>query len=120
MAEFKWDGDDSNAVILPRQPRTAVYSGRQGNVVIRQERDECEEYDPQIMLSPQGALAIAWALIEEAHLIGLPEPSGSLMVESPNWPPITKRTDKPAKLGPRHKPNDGEPELLAAMNRAAE
>lgn len=114
MSDFKWDGDDADSVILQRQPRTAVYQTQGCGICIRQERDEYEEYDPQLLLTPQGALAVAWALIEEAHLVGLPEPSASLMVEGPHWPPPGRRT-KHHSVGPEQ---DAGP-LLQVM-RAAE
>lgn len=124
MSDFNWSGDDADSVILPHQPRTAVYSGRAGHVVVRQERDAYEEEDPQLVFTPQGALATAWAMIEEAHLIGLPQPSSSLM-------PLGDG-DRPANLEPglasmaRQQPapaanaDTEEPSLLATMNAAAE
>jgi len=98
--DFDWHGKkDRDSIILTYQPPTAVYQTVGGNVVVRQKADETEEYDPQIFLTPQGALAVAWALIEEAHLVGLPEASGSLMVESPHWPPVSQRPKQPADGG---------------------
>lgn len=86
--DFDWFGEkDADAIILSYQPPTAVYSTKGGGVCIRQKADPIEEYDPQILLTPQGALAVAWALIEEAHLVGLPQASLSLMAESEHWPP---------------------------------
>jgi hypothetical protein len=96
MSDFKWNTDDADSVILPYQPRTAVYSTAGGGVVIRQERDAYEEDDPQLMFTPQGALAVAWALIEEANLVGLPTPSLSLMQESEHWPPVMRRVKEAA------------------------
>jgi hypothetical protein len=122
-ADFKWDGDDADSVILPYQPRTAVYSTRGGGICIRQERDAYEEDDPQLLLTPQGALAVAWALIEEAHLTGLPTPSLSLMVESEHWPPIHRRGEPPAPAGPVVEPAQAEGEpgpLLKAMQETAQ
>jgi hypothetical protein len=120
VTDFKWDADDADSVILPHQPRTAVYGTRGGGIVIRQERDAYEEDDPQLHLTPQGALAVAWALIEEAHLVGLPSPSLSLMVESEHWPPPTRRHEEPGNLRPLvpEDPEDGP--LLKAMQEAAE
>lgn len=124
MSDFNWNGDDADSVILPHQPRTAVYSGRAGHVVVRQEKDAYEEDDPQLLFTPQGALATAWAMIEEAHLIGLPQPSSTLL-------PLDD-AGKPADLdpglasmvhrrpAPAANPESGEPSLLAAMNAAAE
>src|SRR5690348_1788030 len=91
MAEFDWS-KDSDAVVLPHQPQTAVYRNGLGQVVVRQEKSEWEEYDPSILLTPQGALAVAWAMIEEAHLVGLPQPSSSLM-------PVDE-SGQPQKLDP--------------------
>lgn len=91
-SDFDWNGDkDADAIILSYQPPTAVYSTKGGGVCIRQKADAYEEYDPQVLLTPQGALAVAWALIEEAHLVGLPQPSLSLMGESEHWPPMYRR-----------------------------
>ena len=87
-SDFDWHGDkDADAIILSYQPPTAVYSTKGGGVCIRQKADPMEEYDPQVLLTPQGALAVAWALIEEAHLVGLPSPSLSLLGEREHWPP---------------------------------
>ena len=101
-------------MILPYQPRTAVYSTRGGGICIRQERDAYEEDDPQLLLTPQGALAVAWALIEEAHLVGLPAPSPSLMVQSEHWPPVTPPSHETKTAAPEPAP------LLRAMQEAAE
>jgi hypothetical protein len=116
--DFNWNsGDDSESVILPHQPRTAVYSTKGGGICIRQEADAYEEYDPQLLLTPQGALAVAWALIEEANLVGLPEPSLSLMTESANWPPPTRRPalDPDPAQRPVPAANDEPGPLLRAM-----
>ena len=98
--DFNWSGtgDDAESIILSYQPPTAVYSTRGGGVCIRQQKDYTEEYDPEILLTPQGALAIAWALIEEATLAGLPQPSLSLMAESEHWPPVYRRPQRPADV----------------------
>ena len=112
MSDFKWSSDDADSVILQHQPRTAVYRSQAGGVIVRQEGDMGEE-DQLIYLTPQGALAIAWVMIEEAHAIGLPEPSLTLMVESPNWPPII---GKPNTDTPAPKPAPPGP-LLAVMER---
>lgn len=114
--DFKWDGDDADSVILPKQPRTAVYSTRGGGICIRQERDEYEEYDPQLLLTPQGALAVAWALIEEANMVGLPSPSLSLVTGSEHWPPPGRRHDEPAGTPPGERPEAGP--LLKVMEAA--
>mgnify|MGYP003378630191 CR=1 FL=1 len=108
--DFDWFGnsDDSNSIILTYQPPTAVYSTKGGGVCIRQKADETEEYDAQILLTPQGALAVAWALIEEAHLVGLPSPSLSLMTESEHWPPPIRRPERPEDNGPEG-PGTNEP-----------
>jgi hypothetical protein len=93
MSHFDWHSDkDSDAMVLGYQPPTAIYRTKSGSVVIRQKAYEMEEYDPQVFLTPQGALAVAWRLIEEAHLEGLPSPSLSLMTESEHWPPAGRRT----------------------------
>ena len=124
MADFQWNTDDADAVILQHQPRTAVYSSKTGNIIVRQEADAMQEHDDLIYLTPHGALAIAWALIEEAHLVGLPSPSLSLMVESEHWPPVTRRAQEPGQLKSRAANADetGSPPgpLLQAMRQAAE
>jgi hypothetical protein len=113
--DFDWHGEkDRDAILLGYQPPTAVYRTKDGSIIIRQKADETEDYDPQVFLTPQGALAVAWALIEQAHLEGLPSPSGSLMVESEHWPPVG------AKVEPDDSPDDADaPDpLLAAMEAA--
>lgn len=92
MGDFNWHGDENaEDIVLNYQPPTAVYQTKGGGVCIRQKADETEEYDPQIILTPQGALAVAWRMIEAAHAVGLPAPSLSLMAESENWPPPEAR-----------------------------
>ena len=79
---------------------TAIYLNPHGQIVLRQKADGCyQDEDTLAYFNPQGALAAAWALIEQAHLIGLPEPSLSLMVESPHWPPKSRRAGEPAQVG---------------------
>ena len=90
MSDFKWNTDDADSVVLQHQPRTAIYHTQGGSVVVRQE-GEFGEDDELIYLTPHGALVVAWRLIEEAHLVGLPQPSPSLMVESETWPPIAPK-----------------------------
>lgn len=127
MAEFQWNAADADAVILQHQPRTAVYSSATGNVIVRQEADAMQEHDDLIYLTPQGALTVAWALIEEAHLVGLPSPSLSLMGEDQHWPPPQRRTEEPGALRARaldpNRPDTPGSEpgpLLKVMNEAAE
>jgi hypothetical protein len=117
--DFDWHGDkDSDSIILSYQPPTAVYSTKAGGICVRQKADETEECDAQVLLTPQGALAVAWALIEQAHLVGLPEPSLSLMVEGPHWPPIIGRGDTEAPA-PKPSPDKaGAGPLLAVMEGA--
>jgi hypothetical protein len=104
--DFDWHGDkDRDAILLTYQPPVAVYRTRAGEIVIRQKADETEEYDAQIFLTPQGALAVAWALMEDAHLAGLPEPSLQLFADSPHWPPANRRPAPQAEPAP-----DGETE----------
>lgn len=122
---FDWFGEkDRDAIILTYQPPTAVYSTTRGDICIRQKADATEEYDPELFLTPQGALAVAWALIDQAHLVGLPEPSFSLMGESAHWPPVTKSHGVPgaASLGlavPDADASEPGP-LLKVMQEAAE
>jgi hypothetical protein len=85
---FDWHGTDNPHVVLGYQPPTAVYHDGD-SVRIRQQADQTEDYDPEIFLTPQGALAVAWRLIEVAHLAGVPGPSLSLMVE-PERPTISR------------------------------
>jgi hypothetical protein len=114
MSEFKWDGEDSDAVILTWQPRTAAYRNGQGGLTIRQEADAYSEDrgDDQIFLTPMGALSLAWRLIELAHEAGIPKPDRLLM-------------SKPLDLGPTEPtvllaPTIAQPDLVDAMREAAE
>jgi hypothetical protein len=121
MSDFDWFGEkDRDAIVLQYQPPTAVYRTKAGSIVVRQKMEQTEEYDPEIFLTPQGALAVAWALIEEAHLEGLPQASLSLMVESEHWPPVHRRPGPTETHAPEAgPPNDGTPgPLLAAMEAA--
>lgn len=80
MTDFKWYSDDAGSVVIQEQPITAVYSNPHGQVVLRQKADgNYTDEDTLAYFNPQGALAAAWALIEQAHLVGLPQPSLSLM-----------------------------------------
>lgn len=109
MAEFDWS-KDADAVVLPYQPQTAVYANGQGQVVVRQEKSDWEEYDPTILLTPQGALTVAWAMIEEARRVGLPEP-----------PPALRPGGgaDPAPVHTAQEPLEGEkPSLLDVMEAA--
>lgn len=123
MGEFNWHGDDdADAVVLQYQPRTAVYRTKGGNVVIRQEKDAYEEFDPELFLTPQGALAVAYRLIEEAHLAGLPQPSLSLMTgPEMGIEQMTRQADAfPANPEAEHSPPLPEPgPLLAVMEAPA-
>jgi|SRR6185312_11716683 len=104
MSDFKWNGDDADAVVLSWQPRTAVYRSESGNVIIRQEADGMyDDEDDQVFLTPMGALQTAWRLIEVAHEAGIPKPDRKLMA-------------KPLDLGPVEPPGP----LLRAMQEAAE
>ena len=109
MAEFDWK-TDIDAVVLPHQPQTAVYANEAGQVVVRQEKADWEEYDHQVFLTPQGALAVAWAMIEEAHRMGLPEPPPALR-------PSGGAVPAPVHTAPEPQ-NDEEPPLLAVMEAA--
>lgn len=109
MAEFDWK-TDIDAVVLPHQPQTAVYANEVGQVVVRQEKADWEEYDPLIQLTPQGALAVAWAMIEEARRVGLPEPPPALRPSGGADPVSVYTAQEPLK---------GEkPSLLAVMEAA--
>lgn len=119
MSDFDWFGEkDRDAIVLGYQPPTAVYSTTRGDVVVRQKADAMEEYDPEIFLTPQGALAVAWALIEQAHLVGLPEPSLSL-VESAHWPPRSSGGPQPDGSKPPA-PSEPGPLLRTMQAEAAE
>jgi|GEM_PF-3920829 len=116
--DFEWNGKDADAVRLQHQPRTAVYSTATGNVVVRQEADAMQEHDDMIYLTPQGALTIAYALIEEAHLVGIPQPSLSLMTEDMPGPDREAPSAQRPGRGVDH-PEPPEPgPLLAAMEAA--
>jgi hypothetical protein len=112
MSDFAWSGDDSDSVVLTWQPRTAIYETGGGGIAIRQEADGySDDRDDQILLTPMGALQIAWRLIELAHEIGVPQPNRRLMA-------------KP-DLGPSSRPAPPEPDpdptnLLSPLQEAAE
>lgn len=107
MSDFQWNGDDADSVVLSWQPRTAVYRSKTG-VVIRQESDGiCDDHgDDQILLTPMGALAVAWKIIETAHDIGIPKPDRKVMA-------------KPIDIGPVHPPAAQAGPLLEVMQREA-
>jgi hypothetical protein len=125
MSDFKWYADDAESVVLQEQPMTAVYSNRQGQVVLRQKADGCyQDEDTLAYFNPNGALATAWAMIEQAHLIGLPQRSSSLMPLDDAGKPteldhgLTSMVHR--RPAPAANANPEEPSLLAAMNAAAE
>jgi hypothetical protein len=83
MSEFKWNGDDAEAIVLGWQPRTAVYTTEAGGICIRQECDGfIDEDDDEILLTPLGALQIAWRMIELAHEASIPKPDRKLMAKA--------------------------------------
>src|SRR5436305_920927 len=93
MSEFKWDGGDSDAVVLTWQPRVAAYRNQQNGIIVRQEADAMSDDrgDDQVFLTPMGALQIGWRLIELAHECGIPAPPRKLMTQ-------------PLDLGPKQSP----------------
>jgi hypothetical protein len=120
--DFNWFDADAESVVIAEQPMTAVYSNSHGQIVLRQKADGCyQDEDTLAYFNPQGALAAAWALIEQAHLIGLPEPSLSLMVESPHWPPKRRGSANPPQTAPAPDGGTSEPgPLLKVMQAGAE
>lgn len=116
MSDFNWDGDDEESVILVYQPRTAVYASRGGNVIVRQEKDAYEEDDPQLLFTPQGALAAAWEMIRTAHSIGLPVPPLLEMgADSAQAREVPAQPSGPVV----HRPAPAEPGPLLAVMEAA-
>jgi hypothetical protein len=92
MNDFDWHGNGgSSDILFSYQPPTAVYPTKDGGICVRQKADEMEEYDSEILLTPQGALAVAWRLIELGHQIGLPKPDLDLMAQ-----PVVFGPAKPA------------------------
>ena len=65
---FNWNDDDS--VVVRQQFATAVYQNQHGEIVVRQEAGMYEENDAIVVLTPQIAEAVAWAIL---HEIGAPE-----------------------------------------------
>ena len=101
MSDFEWNGDDSDSIVLGWQPRTAVYTTTAGGVAIRQECDGySEDRDDQILLTPLGALQIAWKLIEVAHQVGIPKPDRRTLakvVDLGPCEPVTEASPFPAR-----------------------
>lgn len=60
---FDWATDDD--VIIRRQPRTAVYWNRMGNVVIAQEAEWNDDGDPYLLFDPQSLPALIHKLTAE-------------------------------------------------------
>lgn len=118
MADFAWNGDDADSVVLGWQPRTAVYRTRDG-VVIRQESDGmCDDHgDDQILLTAMGALAVAWKMIETAHEVGLPQPCRKLM-RSLDAGPVEPPPGLSETVSREH-PQSEEGPLLRVMNGEA-
>lgn len=120
--KFNWFAEDDSRIVLGYQPPTAVYHEGE-SIRIRQKADETEEYDPEVFLTPHGALTVAWRLIEVAHLAGVPYPSLSLFQQMPDRPPpnlaelqrfVAKTFGKGDTL-----PEENDPPLLAEMERRA-
>ena len=63
--DFDWFSDDS--VVLKGQPATAVYHNAKGHLVIRQERNWSEEYDPYVTIAPENAVTFMEALAKRAR-----------------------------------------------------
>ena len=82
--DFDWFDDSDPRIVLGYQPPTSVYAS-EGSIRIRQKADETEEYDPELFLTPLGALAVAWRLIAVAKEAGLPAPPS--LQDVTHWPP---------------------------------
>jgi hypothetical protein len=110
MSEFAWNADDADSIVLGWQPRTAVYSTQAGGICVRQECDGyTEDRDDQVLLTPMGALAVAWEMIRVAHEIGFPAP-----------PPEARKALNLGPPGPVvHRPSPAEPGSLLAVMEAA-
>lgn len=106
MADFGWSGDDADSIVLGWQPRTAVYETKGGGIVIRQEAEgfSDDHGDDQILLTPMGALAVAWKVIELAHAVGVPAPNRKILAKvvdtGPAQPPqsMTQAAQPPGPL----------------------
>lgn len=55
---FDWMAEDRESVILHKQPCTAVYWNRQGQIVIRQEAEWNDDDDPFLHFDPQNLPAL--------------------------------------------------------------
>jgi hypothetical protein len=60
--EFGWS--DESAIVLNRQPRTAVYLNPRGQLVIRQEADFDETEDPYLYFSQENVIALCYGLFD--------------------------------------------------------
>ena len=60
-AEFDWE--DTEAVVLPEQPRTAVFVNTHGAVVVRQRCADDEDSDVYVLIQPHNARLVALAIM---------------------------------------------------------
>jgi hypothetical protein len=63
-----FDWNDCTAVVLPRRSldAVAVYSNPHHDLVIRAQRDEYHDDDRCIIVAREGAIAVAYAVLEAA------------------------------------------------------
>lgn len=62
--DFEWSADNPS-VVIPEQPRTAVYWNRAGQLVIRQERGPLEEDDSAVVFNPDSLKALITELRDQ-------------------------------------------------------
>lgn len=60
-AEFDWE--DAEAVVLPEQPRTAVFVNPHGAVVVRQRCADDDDSDVYVLIQPHNARLVALAIM---------------------------------------------------------
>ena len=68
-ADFDWnEAQDHGSVVQQRHQRVAIYTNPHEDLVIRQERDWDEEYDPFIVISCAHAVTASHAILEAIGL----------------------------------------------------
>lgn len=73
--DFDWYGDDS--IACRAQPAIAVYRNPAGEIIIRQEREWCDNEDTFVRIQPENARQLAEAILrltDDPHPLALPPP----------------------------------------------
>ncbi|MBC7103812.1 MAG: hypothetical protein H5U13_11500 [Parvibaculum sp.] len=65
-ADFDWDGEDADSIVLSAQPATAIYRNARGCIVIRQRDPYDDDADSVLLVLPENAGALARAILAEA------------------------------------------------------